>query len=535
MKGIEINKTQTRIYFNEDEIDIVIEMLDELSPFVDGYQFSQKFRSGVWDGRKYFFTLNKENGFFTTFIGLAKNLAKKYNFEIQELEDENKFSKEEILQFINSLNLPFEPYDYQIEAVLDIIQNKRMVSILATGSGKSLIIYMALRFLFQQNKKSVLIVPNVALTEQMFSDFKEYSGNDEEFLKNIHKIYSGEEKTLEFPITISTWQSFIKLTEDKLLNDVDGIFIDEAHLVSDIENSLSTILKAVKNASWRIGLTGTIPDNQIARMSLFSTLGELKVKIKPIDLINMGRATPVEINTIFFLYEKHCVNRISNFRSEVKFLEEHKKRNEFISKIALSATKKYGNSILLGNKLEHLILLVKFLIKERSGIDFENIVFIPHLTNGRAEKVKDKFIVYQTKSKNLKEGYNIKNLNDFEIYYMVGEVEKEYREFIRQILDEKENAILVGNYQVLSTGINIKRLNNLILASSTKSFVRVMQSIGRGMRLHDSKEKLRVFDIVDEFLKGKKKNYVYNHFLERLNNSYFFSGFPVIEKEIKIC
>ncbi len=127
-------------------------------------------------------------------------------------------------------------------------------------------------------------------------------------------------------------------------------------------------------------------------------------------------------------------------------------------------------------------------------------------------------------------------LNRYSIYFIRGDVSGEDRNKIRGLLENDTNGILIATVGTVSTGVNIKKLHCIILASSTKSSIRLNQSIGRGMRLHEEKNKMYLVDIVDDFStkkngKVRNKNYVLKHSEERLNE-YFEHGYPIIEKEI---
>ena len=533
----DINHTYTQLDYTESELDNALKVLEELSPYMDNYQFLPQFRAGIIDGKKRFY--NIVDGKVLVPKGLSDGISSKFQIPYSKLIDEIKFTKEDLQKHIDTLNLPFQPYEYQFDGVLEMLNEKRMVSIFATGSGKSLIAYIFLTFLVSIGRKTILLVPNVGLVEQMYNDFIDYGMKDDTF---ICKIYSGQEKLLEKPLIISTYQSMIRIVKEPFIKQIDGIFVDEAHGLNDIENSMGQIVAATENAKWKIGVTGTLPESETGRLSLYSFLGSLRIRIRPIDLIKMGRATPVLVKMIYFNYDKKVTKKLiknmkakTAYNKEIQFLESFIPRNENIIKIAENVTKKYGNSIVLFSSIAHGELLTKIAMKKRvpelSNIPLDDIEFKVKLTS--RTKIEKKYVIYQT-LKETKTFSGVENsfcLSDYDIFFIKGEVSGAERVEISNILENKREALLIANYATTSTGTSIKNIHNIIFSITTKGFIRVSQSLGRGMRLHSSKEAVRIIDVVDDI---DGKNYALDHSYKRLHNVYFFNGYPVEEMEIKI-
>jgi len=533
----DINHTYTQLDYTESELDNALKVLEELSPYMDNYQFLPQFRAGIIDGKKRFY--NIVDGKVLVPKGLSDGISSKFQIPYSKLIDEIKFTKEDLQKHIDTLNLPFPPYEYQFDGVLEMLNDKRMVSIFATGSGKSLIAYIFLTFLVSIGRKTILLVPNVGLVEQMYNDFVDYGMKDDTF---ICKIYSGQEKLLEKPLIISTYQSMIRIVKEPFIKQIDGIFVDEAHGLNDIENSMGQIVAATENAKWKIGVTGTLPESETGRLSLYSFLGSLRIRIRPIDLIKMGRATPVLVKMIYFNYDKKVTKKLikgmkakTAYNKEIQFLESFVPRNENIIKIAETVTKKYGNSIVLFSSIAHGELLTKIAMKNRvpelANVPLEDIEFKVKLTS--RTKIEKKYVIYQT-LKETKTFSGVENsfcLSDYDIFFIKGEVSGAERVEISNILENKREAMLIANYATTSTGTSIKNIHNIIFSITTKGFIRVSQSLGRGMRLHSSKEAVRIIDVVDDI---DGKNYALDHSYKRLHNVYFFNGYPVDEMEIKI-
>jgi len=505
----DLNESYTVI---EGEINDLLKIANKLQVYQPGYQFTPAYRSGVWDGKKHFYTFTP-NGMIIP-KGLAESVTKHFNIPYECSFTPQKITKDELLKFIETLNLPFQPRDYQIKAILTAINNPRKIIVSATGSGKSFIIYVVIRYFLHKNMRGVLVVPNISLVEQMYSDFKDYNWkNIDEY---VHIIYQGKEKHFKKPLTITTWQ--IVYQNLHLFKEPDFILIDECHLAK--AESLEKILNASQNAKYKIGFTGTLPENPVDRFTLTSTLGKSETIITPKELIDLGYATPVEVVMFFINYndeDKKYVRNIKNYQKEIKFIEEHFKRNVFITKLALKVTNN-KNTLILYNKIKHGNFLMQLLLSEKLGVEYDKIILSKEYFKIDGKKYK---------------------YEDYNIYYIRGEVEGVERERIRNILENKSNAILIATYQTLSTGVNIKNLHNIFLTTPTKSFIRLNQTIGRGMRKHDTKDKVLMFDFVDDFStvtkngKVRYKNYCLKHADERIR-MYLQNGYNILEKEIKI-
>jgi len=451
-------------------------------------------------------------------LKIGDEILKGNLFDTKKIVSIEDLKKQEWIDF----NIDFEEECY--------VQN----NIVHHNSGKSFVLYVIIRYLLSKGLKGVLVVPTINLVEQMYSDFKEYGWKDLD--KYIHKIYSGKEKEFKKDVVISTWQSLKNAMH--LLPKANFVIIDESHVAKS--DSLNKILKASVNAEYKIGLTGTLPQNSVDKFTLLSTLGKPITIITPQELINQGYATPVEVVMFFLNYNKEICKefwqKCKTYQQEVKFIEDLNVRNIFIAKIVnkLSLNKK-ENNLILYNKITHGETLLKEIIKLKLNLDVPNEDLI---YKKEIKSIKDNSKYYIIQSRNL-----IKNdvkhdkiivLDDLNIFFIRGDVKGEKREEIRKMFELKDGGILIATFGTLSTGVNIKKIHNIHLVSSIKSFIILNQSIGRGMRQHESKEKVKIFDYVDDFTScRKKKNYILKHADERIN-LYLQNSYPIIEKEIQI-
>ena len=245
------------------EKSIAKELHEYFSFLVPGYQFVPAYRNRMWNGKIYLYHLNTSQ----IYLGLLNYVEqfceeREYTFEYEGGVDvEDEYSLYHAKKFIESLNIhsrgePIEVREHQIDAYIHAMQKRRALLLSPTASGKSLIIYLIFRQLFQyQNLKGLIIVPTTSLVEQLASDFGDY--NDGTMEQYVHKIYQGKDKNTDKPLTISTWQSLYKMPKE-YFEQFDYVIGDEAHNFK--AQSLTTIMTSLINAKYRIGLTGTLPN-----------------------------------------------------------------------------------------------------------------------------------------------------------------------------------------------------------------------------------------------------------------------------------
>lgn len=430
-------------------------------------------------------------------------------------ENENltpDFNQKDLIQSIkNDLHiLPFKPYDYQLKVILDAFIRIKGIFKCCTGSGKSLIIALILNFLLKQNKKCLLLVPNINLLLQFKNDIKSYNLND--LYENV-EIYGDQNiPTFKKPILISTWQSLIKHKNDLNKGDFkyDVLIEDEVH--RQVAEVSSEIASTLINTKYRFGFTGTVPDDPVALYLLIGLFGSIKTYITPGDLIERGLGTPVVIYSIIFNYNdqiKNMIRNCSQWNQQLKIIKEYEPRNNFIANLSIKLINKKQNTLILYSHTEH-------------GKEIYNLIInklYPNVTIENKDLVGKNCFEFQKK---------------YHIYFINGEVQGKNREMIRNFLENEDGAIMVAVYNVMSTGINIKKLHNLILASPLKSYTTITQSLGRGMRKHESKKQFTVFDLVDNIGIRKPSGVFYRQYKHRIETSYNPEGYPIKERFIEI-
>jgi superfamily II DNA or RNA helicase len=378
----------------------------------------------------------------------------------------NQVKHQELIKFQSKLNLPFPLYEYQYDAVTHGIEKKRSVLLSPTGSGKSFIIYNLMRWYLDNHDKQILIVvPTTSLVEQMYKDFEDY-GYDVQ--NNVHRIYSGKDKTTDKPVIISTWQSIHRFSKDWFEN-MGCVFGDEVHLFK--AKSLSGIMNKCVNAEYRFGTTGTLDGTETNKLVLEGLFGPTHRVTMTKDLQEQGKLAKIDISVLLLRYHNDICHRLkeATYQEEIDYIVTNEKRNKLITNLALDQK---GNSLVLFQFVEKHGKPLFDMIKDKAG--------------------------------------------DRPVYYVSGEVEAKDREQIRGIVEGQKNAIIVASLGTFSTGINIRNLHNIVFASPSKSQVKVLQSIGRGLRKSDDGSVTKLYDIADDLHIKSHKNFTLRHSAERI-------------------
>jgi superfamily II DNA or RNA helicase len=442
---------------------VLMELCERFTFFANNHKFNPKFRAGFWDGKIRLLNIKKR----TLYKGLFKQVKQFCEENNYKLVLEGDFSGidytvDDAKAFIKTLNIPekFEERQYQLDTFVHCVKNKRCLFVSPTNSGKSMMIYWLYRF---YKKKTLLIVPRTGLITQMYNDFESY-GYD---VSNIHTISAGESKTTDKPLVISTWQSIYKMSPD-WFSQFEVVIGDEAHNFKAA--SLTKIMES-SSAIYRFGFTGSMHGSEVNILTLEGLFGGLKKIVTSRELIDMGYSSELKIKALVLKYpskirELNKKKRIA-YEDEIEFLINLKKRNEIIREINLGLD---GNIINLFLRLEHGKALVEMM----------------------------------------------KGHTNRPIYHVSGKNSMEEKEFIRQVVNKENNAILFASMGTFSEGVSIPNLNYGVLCHPSKAKDRLVQQIGRGLRKTDKKAKFTLIDIADDFSYKTKRNHTLLHFAERL-------------------
>ena len=435
---------------------------------VPGAKYMPAVKRRYWDGKIRLYSPGTGEIYCGLYDYLTDYLEKK-GYEYEVIEDkyfgrpndvEEYVTPEGTAAFIRALRIPFKIRDYQLKGIFSAIKFRRKLLLSPTGSGKSLIIYALVRWHLLKEREILIIVPTVSLVEQLYKDFIEYGWN----VRDVHKIMGGEEKYVDSPVVISTWQSIYKEPK-KFFERFDVIIGDEAHQYK--AKSLTGILTKCMDAKYRIGLTGTLDGMEAHQLVLEGLFGRVDRVTKTSDLMKKGHLTPLKVRVVLL---RHGWVPFDHYQQEMEYLCMHTRRSNFICNLALDLK---GNTLILFNYIE------------KHGEPLWEMI------NNKVSK-------------------------DRKIFFIHGGVDAYEREEARSICEREKDAIILASYGTFSTGINIKNLHNVIFASPSKSRVRNLQSIGRVLRKGDNKAQAVLYDIADDCSKDHQYNYTLRHLSERI-------------------
>ena len=450
------------------EPNVARELSDFFTFEVPGARFMPSYRRRIWDGKIRLYSV-ATNEVYVGLLPYIEEFAKRNEIDIEYKEgilNERKYENNELDRFIRrvspkSKGKDLEIRDYQRNAFSYAVGNNRSLLLSPTASGKSLIIYLLSRWYEKENV--LILVPTTSLVEQMYSDFIDYGYDD----TKMQKIYQGHSKDITKPITISTWQSLYKLPR-KFFENFGCILGDEVHLFKS--KSLTGIMNKSISCKYRHGFTGTLDGTQTHRLILEGLFGSVNRVTTTKELMDKKTLAKLVIKCIVLQYpEIDCkFMRTQKFQDEVDLIVRDERRNNFI----VNLTKH-----LKGNTL------VLFQFVEKHGA-----------------------VLYDM----------MKDLNR-KVFYVHGGTDAQTRENIREITEKEKNAIIIASYGTFSTGINIRNLHNIMFASPSKSRIRVLQSVGRGLRKGNTKSSVVVYDIADDLTYKSRQNFTLRHFMERIN------------------
>jgi superfamily II DNA or RNA helicase len=486
-----LNETYIKVECRE--VYMEMELSERFSFKVADAKFDPRVKAGRWDGIKRLYNRTYKRMYTGLLFELLKFIrAKDYSYTIDpdlipktsiDIEDIRDVTREFIKPHDNKKAI--EPYDYQYEAVHYMLNSNRSICLAATSAGKSLSIYLAIR-MYQvsddfDGKQILIIVPSKMLVEQLYADFENYStfeGSNWHASTFCQKVSGKYSKFITKPVVITTWQS-LKNMPAEIIANAGAIFVDEVHTVKG--PVLASLLEAAVACSIRHGLTGTLDDMESNQMAAQGLLGPSKRIVTAKEIIDAGRATNVVMNCILLDYDNDTKRAFHNdqrnvpdgsapgakYQAEISFINNLKSRFDLIQKLVLSLK---GNTIILFDRVEEY------------GIPLYEDMLSKH---------ENTFLIS-------------------------GNVDGDERESIRTNLESYYDAKVYATSSIMSTGVSIKNLHNMVFVSSSKSKIRVLQSIGRLMRLHESKSVANLYDLVDKLDYNGKQNATLKHVEERI-------------------
>jgi superfamily II DNA or RNA helicase len=455
-----------------------------LTKKIHNWYFHPLVKKKLWDGSICF--IEKKGAFWKVPIGLWREIleiGKEFGLEI-EIEGLDRLvlsdlSLEEFQQWVDEFfeGKDIQPRDYQVEAAWKIVKYRYSVSEIATSSGKTLISFMIFAFLKQRGliRKFLMIVPSTNLVFQGNDDFIDYGIG--ELGVRIQQIGGGSKLRDECDLIIGTFHSLVKKDED-FFEEVDAVFVDEAHHTNSM--SIKKIVAKCLHSKWRFGLTGTLTKRGSAdHLTIQQFLGPVIVEISPDFLFKNQHATPVNIKVVMLDWlDLEIKNKLADLKLNSANLE--------------------------GNEVYNL---------ERKLV-IESEKRLKYVVDFIAKTSKNSLVLFQS----VKDEYGKQIWNRLreitsnkEVFYVDGDTDEKLREEYKERMSGGENKVLVATFGTFSTGISINNLHNIFLVESYKSEILIKQSLGRGMRKMEGKDKVNVIDFVDDFSTPRYKNYLVKH------------------------
>ena len=412
---------ESTLRYDSDDEGMLYELSDYFSFLTPNYKYDRRFQNHLWDGMIHLCPPKRK----TTMFGLyhrIEDFCKERGYGFVDQTEEYKIVQPDTIgdldEFIDSIKLPFKPREYQVRAFKFAIENKRGILLSPTGSGKSLILYLLMRWHLQYNRKMCLIVPSTSLVEQMISDFAEYSENDETFnaRERIKPLYA---KTNTDPyneqIVVSTWQSLMHY-DKTLMESWDVVLNDEVHGAQS--KVVSDIVGKATNAPYKIGTTGSLSGKDTHEFILTGLFGKIYQVTTTKELQDNGSLSQMRIFMLTLKHNKDAVKSFYNtiynethkkptYAEEIDYLCDDPRREGFVRNLACACK---GVTMVLFNR-------------KKQGLDLFNLI---------SEKVKD------TRP----------------VFHIDGDVDPEQREKIRNAVFATNDAIIVASVGTSATGLS---------------------------------------------------------------------------------
>lgn len=448
-----------------DEVNAKVQGLDrrtakqceeELSYMLPHAYHMPAYKLGRWDGKTKFFKSQSGNTYISMLERIVPIIARagyqvefddlrKPSFSIEPITTE-LFADKEWPEGHPAEGQPIMLREDQVKSVNIFLENRYGLMCLPTSYGKT-ITSAAICYKLGDFGRTLTIVPSTSLVEQTLEDFINV-GMD---VGGIH----GTRKEYEHQHTVTTWQSLNKIFQSKdmelierIVSDLSLVLVDECHQAKDATVLKDMLCAFLNDVPYRLGLTGTIPKEDYQSQSIISSLGDLIHHVPVKAMQEMGFIARCDVHKIV---TKDTV-KFKDYASESAYLSKEPTRLQFVAE-AVENIRQQGNTLILVNSID-------------AGKTLK-------------EMIPDSEFVYgQTKQKDRTSTY--KGVNS------------------------EETTVIIATYQVASVGINIPRIFNLVTIESGKSFVRVIQSIGRAIRVAKDKNFARIFDISSDSKYSKK-------------------------------
>lgn len=467
---------------------------------ISNWRFHPLVKRRVWDG--YISFIDRYNRIPVGLWNELNQTCEKYNFKLEvdgfDRVVDNDFDEADFRSWVEEFfsdHPKIKPRDYQIEACIPILKYRRSISEIATSAGKTLIMFMLFGYMIDRGKgkRLLIIVPNTNLIIQTDEDFEVYNNGKLDYKKQL--IHGGTDKTKkDVDLVIGTYQSLVK-RDLEFFAGTDAVCVDEAHHTN--ASSIKKILVNCMDSKYAIGLSGTMLQNgSTEALTIQAYLGPLVNNISAAFLTENKYATPILVKVVQMNYIAEEI------REKLESLREQKNTGEFDGSKLLDIEKR-----LVVENRPRFLYVCNFICKTTKN----SLVLFQNVKDSYGRRIYD---------------YVRENTADKEVFYVDGGTSPEQRDDYITRMEEGTNKILVASFGTFSTGISINNIHNVFFVESYKSEKIVRQSIGRGMRLYEGKERVNIIDFVDDFsINPRNKNYLLKHGEERIK-IYKQQGFP---------
>lgn len=471
--AVTITKIDETYCYIDGEPGDIRTIQEDLTFEAPGHKFHPQYKAGNWDGK-----IRLINGlthqFYTGLVPEVVSRAVKMGIEV-EVDPACRPPEPDPSQidaFLETLDLDFDPYDFQLGAFRQAVARRRLLIISPTSSGKSLIIFLITKFL---NLKTLVVCPTIKLVKQMNKDLGEYGIGE-----SIHTISAGSDKYTDKQYIVSTWQS-VQNESSEYFNQYDVIFGDEVHKFDS--KKIGGIMEKSTQVSYRIGLTGTLKGSKTHELTLTGLFGPKIETLSYREMIDRGIASEIMIKVLVFNYSKRTNEELPvkhEYRDEDQLIRLHEGRNKFIAALA--------------NRLDNNALILFRKIDKHGDI----------LNEYLQEMSKPTYYIHGTN--------------------------KEYEDSIKEIAETTDGINILASAGLFSTGVSINNIQVGIFANAIKSRIDTIQSIGRLLRKDGKENFVTLYDCADNLSRRTSKHkrdegYSMRHLQERLA-MYAELGFP---------
>ena len=433
--------------------------------FVDGYRYMPAFQLRRWDGKNRFFS---QTG--VTYTKLLEEIIPYldswgYSMQLEDKRLPLPVLKERITEdFFGEGIRKLRPY--QVEVVNKVLDTGSGFAICATGAGKTMMCAALAAVLYQNKLQTIVIVPSTDLVAQTAKEFREFFGNFDISVGT----YSGDEKNIDEPVVVATWQSLQNAPH--YMTFFQAVIVDESHGVK-AEVIRELINKHGSHIGYRYGVTGTFPKSEADQYALKVSIGTIVAEVPAAWLIAQGYLSSLEITPV----ETQDIDQeLPDYASEKSYLSKNEGRLEALAQLIMQKRDEIGNTLVLVNSIAQGQAL--------------------------AELIPD-------------------------CVFLFGESDQKERAAQYSQYADQDGLIVIATFGIASTGISIDRIFCQFLIDSGKSFIRAIQSIGRGLRKKGDKNHVHIFDVHSKLSFSKK------HYKKR-KEYYREAQYPVAAKPLKL-